>query len=132
MYGHEPLIEFRKAGKVPSGVWIDAGPVGTLNQAQDWSQWIETRTRAQIQIEPADRIERLDFRWAFGLDCWVDGEDPVRVRQVRDACVAAGAIRVMTAALQRIGEGEFVTFRLIEATDTAGEMVYPLEVEHHG
>lgn len=130
MYGHESLIEFRKAGVIPDGVWIDAGPVGALDPAQDWAKWVETQTHARIQIEPHDRVPRLDLRCVRGMQCRIDGEDTARVREVRDACIAAGAKRVIAAVLRRIGYGEWQSFQMTECTDTEGVIVFPLEMAH--
>ncbi len=115
MRGQQQLIALRSTGFVPSSVWIET----EHDQLESWRDWDELdNRRAQLQIEPTDK--RFDLRCVIGLMCIVQGSDKARVHAVRDACIDAGAQRVVSHLMERFGSGEFVAFRMVECTDTEG------------
>lgn len=128
MRGHEALIEMRGHGFVPNTVFIDIDH----DAMQSWRDWpAQNSQNAHVLIEPADK--RFDFRCFRGLRCYVSGgTDKDRVHAVRDALIDAGAARVIASTFERIGRDEFVSFRVVETTDTDDQFTYPLEVAHHG
>lgn len=118
MRGHTQLIDMRQAGKVPNWVFLETDP----DPLREWADWERMdNTKASLLIEPTDK--RLDLRCVIDLKCFVQGEGRARVHEIRDACIAAGAKRVIAAVMRRIGEGEYVAFRTEEITDTAGLVV---------
>ena len=117
MRGLAPLIALRRGGSVPDCVWVDLER-DPMPMAEDWAG-INNRS-AHVQLEPEDRIRHLDLRCAKGLPCYVQGNDRDEVRAMRDACLAAGASRVIATVMRRVGQGEFVAFHVEEMTDTAG------------
>ena len=127
MKGHEPLISMRMKGSVPSCVWIDTDE----DKLGAWKTWTYTdkqgrsipyadNLKESVQIEPSDK--RPDMRYVVGLPCYIFGSDSKSVFAVRDACIEAKASRVIATVMQRFGKGEFVAFRTVEVTDTAGHM----------
>lgn len=118
MRGHEKLVAMRHAGYVPDSVWIDTDAERALPMPGDWHA-IDNR-KAHLQTEPGEKAWRIDLRCAVGLICYVDGSRALEVRAMRDACIAAGAKRVIATVMRRLGAGEFITFELIEMTDTDG------------
>jgi len=125
MRGHQQLIAMRKDGFVPDCVWIDTDH-DHLNCWRDW-HGMDSR-HAHVQIEPAER--RFDLRCVIGLPCFVQGSDRRRVFAVRDACIAAGAARVIASVTQQRGQGDYATFEAIESSDTEG--VFAWSPKHHG
>lgn len=119
MRGQNALIAMRRAGAIPDWVFIDTEPDWT-KQADTWQR--DNNTTASLLIEPKDR--RLDMRCVTALNCFVQGDSRARVFEVRDACIAVGAKRVIACVMERSGEGEFVTFRAIESTDTTGAFTF--------
>lgn len=119
MRGHEPLIEMRMKGHVPDCAWIDTDK----DNLEAWRYWLEmNNASANIQIEPTDK--HPDLRCIVGLPCYIQGSDRKLVAAIRDACIAAGASRVVAMFMERFGQGEFVAFRVLEVTDTSGLLTY--------
>lgn len=117
MRGHQQLIAMRNAGAVPDVVWIDTD-LPKLPMPGDWHEI--TPRHAHLQLDASDRLARLDLRCVIGLTVSVSGSDVHRVRAVRDACIDAKAKRVIAATTTPIGIDEFIAFKLVELTDTAG------------
>lgn len=119
MKGHQQLLALRKRGAVPDWVFIDLDS----DPLNEWSDWERTNNaKAALLVEASDK--RLDMRFVVKLACFVQGENKDRVMAVRDACIAAGASRVIATVTQRFGSGEYATFRTSLVTDTAGHMAY--------
>jgi hypothetical protein len=115
MIGHEPLIGIRRRGKVPRLVWLslDDDP---CQQARDWPAW---GPHAVVSIQPHDSIALLDLRFLVSLNCIVNGDDSRRVYALHEACLAAGAKRVISHVLrpERFGE-----FGIVDQRDSAQEV----------
>lgn len=127
MRGHEKLVEMRVAGSVPEWVFVDT-EYDKTHQYADWHR--VDNTTAVVLVEPSDR--RLDFRFVVGMKCFVQGENMNRVHEIRDACISAGAKRVIAAVMRRLGRDEFVAFQTIEQTDTDGLFATPTLEHAHG
>lgn len=117
MRGHLPLVAMRKARTRPSlFVSIDVGPMGP------WlaDNWHTDGLMPCLLIEPKDTVSRLDLRFLIGLDVNVSGYevDAQRVRQVFDACLEAGAARVMAGVMRNVA-GEV---RTVHHYDSKGEI----------
>lgn len=107
MRGHEHIVELRRRGVVPiGGVIVDASPLDASQQATDWGrEWGKAgMSMAFVDIEPSETIDRLDLRFAIGLEVQVSGDDANRVREVAQAFVKAGARRVIAGAGGMVGE----------------------------
>lgn len=124
MKGHEPLIAMRRQGKVPQSVWFGfdgdgwkawAGSIGL-----SWRQYPQGTVCAEVMVEPADVVERLDLRFVVGIRCWVQGDDADRVKRLHKACAEAGADRVLSIVLKRDPRGVDLVGEML---DTAGHFV---------
>lgn len=118
MRGQEPLIAMRRAGKVPRSVWF-------CFDGDGWRIWPASAYRrggvaAEVLIEPADNIDRLDLRFVVGLQCRVQGNDAAKVRKVHAACAKAGAARVLSVVMAANERG---VERVADMLDTAGVLV---------
>lgn len=118
MRGLEQLRTMRRGGLIPTGVWVDCDSERPAPMADDWHTM--PGARAHLQTEPGDRALRLDLRCVIGLPCYVDGSNRDQVFAMRQALLAAKAARVIAWVMERMGAGEFVTYRLVEMTDSAG------------
>ncbi len=96
MRGHEPLIAMRRKGLVPSCAFINVDDDDC--PLQMWRGWDrEQPAIAQLMVERADAIERMDLRCLVGMKVHIHGEDEERVRKVFEACIAAKASQVYAA-----------------------------------
>lgn len=120
MHGQEKIIGMRMGGSVPDCVWIDADEPGALHPEADWH--VLNNRQAYVTTDANQRPHRLDLRFLKGLDCYIDGTDAARVNATRDACIAAGARRVVAWTMRRLGNDEFPAFRLVDVSDTEGHM----------
>lgn len=130
MHGHEQLIAMRLHGYMPDQVWIGTDLGERIDQARDWLAM--NSAVAHLQLDAPDKPARLDLRCVHGLMCFVQGSDAHTVHAVRDACIEAGAKRVISAVMERFGRGEWAAFRTIEQTDTDGQFVWPQPEEIDG
>lgn len=96
MRGHESLIALRMHGKTPRSVAV------MLLPAQEWvSEWAShpaTAGDATIVLDDADvkAASRLDLRFLVGIGpVIVNGPDDERTTKVANACLDAGASRVL-------------------------------------
>lgn len=86
----------RQAGFVPPSVTFSTDAV----QADITRHWPEFTAHAQVEIEPADPIGRLDLRFLVGLPLvFIDGTDAARVEALYRGCVEAGARRVIASTM---------------------------------
>lgn len=99
MRGHQPLIAMRLDGLRPDLVSIHTDP----NPWSDWRTWPEWSDVPQIEVQPDDAVGRLDLRFVVGLVVMVAGSNCERVLALYDACLKAGAARVLAFA-QRVNE----------------------------
>lgn len=127
MNGHLPLIAMREQGAVPAVVWLETNP----EHDPCCDDWLDiSPDHAHLQLDQNECPARADLRCVVGLMVSISGSDLKRVRATRDACVAAGAKRVIAATTKRIGRGESQEHEVVEITDTAGFLTHetPLEV----
>lgn len=123
MRGHEPLIAMRRSGRRVAAVWFDMDGTGddwrTWPQALgvEWKRFPNKGGDAHVQVQRDDSIPRLDLRFVMGLQAWVSGFDERRVRQLHEACAAAGASRVLSTLFRMDAKG---TPRTALMLDTAG------------
>lgn len=123
MRGHLALIAMRCHGAVPEVVWIDTD--GTIDPCCD--DWLDiTPQHAHLQLQPSDVPSLVDLRCVTRLFVSISGSDIKRVRSTRDACISAGAKRVIASTTRQIRSGRYPEFELVEVTDTAGHLIHPL------
>lgn len=96
MRGHEQIIAMRKRGVRPDVVFIWCGKDG-IGSCLDWH--LETPKHPEIEIADTDALSGLDLRFVVGLVVSINGLDPLRVAAVHAGCMAAGAKRVVSAAV---------------------------------
>ena len=94
MRGAEQLIAMRLQHRKPAMVDIET--------ERDPQRWCDTWradgfANAQLLIEPAENVQRMDLRCVVGLVVEVQGSDAGRVLAIAEACKAAGARRVISA-----------------------------------
>ncbi len=97
MHGHTPILKLRLQRKRPSIVFID-----DLNnpKAKSWEDpgaeygqsW--EPDHATVQIEPTDRIERLDLRFLAGCRVSITGRTEASAKAIYEAVKRAGASTV--------------------------------------
>lgn len=124
MKGHEPLIELRRKGLAVQSVWFafdgESWRYWPASLGVAWRQFPESTGTADVLIEPADVIHRLDLRFAVGLRCWVHGPDGERVRELHEALAKAKAKRVLSWSTKTDARGNT---KAVDFLDTAGLMV---------
>jgi hypothetical protein len=93
MRGHEPLVAMRMRGFLPAAVYVNADG----NTPGDWTIPAHAAAPlfAEINVDPSETIARLDLRCLAGLTVHLNGSDPMRVAALKDACMEAGAQRVI-------------------------------------
>ncbi len=115
--GHEKLIEMRQRGRNPSTIFIETD---ADNRLKPWRDWHVVNADAPVLlVEPDDSPLRLDLRCVIGLPVHVDGCDEKRVKAVADACLVAGAVRVISSLCDFNRYGEKTLLRL---TDSSGKV----------
>lgn len=107
MRGATELLSARLQGYAPSMVFVDLdiGPIPG-----------EFRGLDQVQVEDDDRASSVDLRCVYGLAVNVSGENPGKTRAIAQACVDAGATRVIT----HISEG----CKVVAVEDTEGVLTW--------
>jgi hypothetical protein len=97
MRGHEPLRTMRRRGVRPGVVFIDL-----VRQPSEWPlQWsTECPHRAHVEILDDEMLSGLDLRFCVGMQVLVQGEAGRRVAQVAEACIEAGAARVVAVTTE--------------------------------
>jgi hypothetical protein len=120
MLGHEPLIAMRRRGGVPSLVCIETQACLDRRLAREWP--VIDPSCARVLIDPSDAVTRLDLRCLVGMSVVVDGDRGERVKAVVDACIAAGAKRVVGHVC--VADPTRETFDLIEVFDTEGVLTW--------
>jgi hypothetical protein len=80
----------------PAVVFIDA----VEDQTQCWRDWQAVNPAApQIEILPSEPLSGIDLRCIVGLTVILSGPVARRVDAVRQACLDAGAVRVVAAVV---------------------------------
>lgn len=117
MKGHEPLIEMRNRGSIPSIVYVETGArPGFL--PVDWRAVCPQF--AHVWIADDEPVRRLDLRFLVALFVQVSGSDAARVEAIAEAAKAAGASRVLSVVVSPPGPFQ----ALLSAHDTAGIMTW--------
>ena len=109
MRGHTELIRARLNGYTPGLVFVELD-IPRIQLGPD-----------QVQVEESDRLSSLDFRCLHGLNVSVSGVCSLRVKQIAQAAIQAGANRVLTFVSASKG---CVEHEIIEMTDTEGSYVW--------
>jgi hypothetical protein len=119
MRGHQPLVDMRLRGLRPAMVAINVSTTPD-RLAGDWHEW--EGLMPHLWVEPGDAIATLDLRCVFDLLVDVSGDisQAKRVRRVFEACVKAGAVRVLGALHKPKGE----SLEVVEYMDTAGVLTW--------
>lgn len=110
MRGQEALIAMRRQGIRPVAADISDG-MDSLGCWRDWQHWTGT---AHIDVQPEDRINRLDLRCVIGLFVVIAGRDSGRVQKLHDRCVEAGARGVMATVYAIKPNGDLQALERIE------------------
>lgn len=120
MRGHEPLVAMRLKGLRPHMVAINVGAERDW-LASNWHDW--QGLMPHLWIEPGDSIATLDLRCVVNLLVDVSGDvsHAKRVKRVFEACIKAGAERVIGALHRPKGE----SLEVVEYLDTAGVLTWP-------
>ncbi len=119
MRGQAHLEAMRRRGYAPEAVDIclfKTRPGAT----EDWARW-----HPQYATLEADKPDRAALRCIVGLAVGIHGSDPMRVHAMRDACISAGAQRVVATVFDdRPGLPDADRFQAIEITDTQGVLTW--------
>lgn len=103
MRGHAPIIRMRLAGRRPAIVFVNDFKCETSKDWHDpgarYGKEFEP-DHATVQIDPADSITSLDFRWVAGLTVSVSGSTEARAKALHKACINAGAAIVASTHAQ--------------------------------
>lgn len=121
MRGASRLIEMRKRRQAPSVVFLDADAVRL--PMPDWELCDvagQPTNIVHMQAEQGETLRRIDLRCLVGLTVCISGLDSARVHTLRDAAISAKAKRVIASVQEQIGRDEWIAFKTIECTDTAG------------
>ena len=113
----------RSEGFAPSIVFLDIGP-DPLHMAKDWHTL--KPEIAYLQVEHGDIPCPSDLRCVVGLRVSVQGDDESHVEAIGNACVSAGASRVIASVTKCLDpDGRRERYETVSMTDTAGVMVWP-------
>lgn len=128
MRGAAALVSMRMRGVAPSMVFLDAWcPLGWLGAiATAYDTWhIDHPHRAHLMLDRADVPARVDLRCIVGLAVMINEDNAAAARAMRDACVAAGARRVIASACDVVVDGEITRVAHLWTSDTEGHMAWP-------
>ena len=121
MLGHQPLIAMRCRGLKPALATIETeSALYPARWARTWPD--ELPDDAQILVERQDSVRLLDLRFLVGMQVSLQGFDRHRVVSLFNACVAAGAERVIGHVVRPAPRRE--TFDLLEIIDSEGLMTW--------
>lgn len=117
MRGHDALIAMRRGGFRPNTVAIHTG----VDHSGAWRDWQEmTPKHADVEIASEDALSSLDLRFTVGMFVVVTGDDPFRVAAIHALCIAAGAKRVLSAAVKFDGPNDPGTLgRVLDSAEAA-------------
>lgn len=117
MRGQTALEAMRRAGLVPESVDICLFPV-KRHLLGAWPYG------ATLQADAAPNPAAL--RCIVGLSVRVAGSDARRVAAMRDACIKAGASRVIATVFDGREDGpDYSRFEAVSVTDTEGVLTWP-------
>mgnify|MGYP003387064382 CR=1 FL=1 len=109
MRGHLPLIAMRRKGFRPATAVLEFGPLSWFSA--NWHRDAIVKSGAHIDIEDADNVQTLDFRFVIGMVVMISGEQRDRVVLAHQACRNAGAAKVISHVQRPTGkpDGSFET-----------------------
>ncbi len=96
MLGHEYLINMRKRGYKPRSVWVECLPMGSFAKSLISPQ-IKNDMDIHLDARDISCASRLDLRFLMGLNVYVNGPDDETTQAVADACLKAGAVKVIAS-----------------------------------
>lgn len=120
MRGHAQLEAMRRSGYAPAWVDVCLYPVKPHLLGVSDSGLIAT-----IEATSWDHA-RADLRCVVGLEVRVSGDDATAVHAMRDACIKAGASRVIATVFDgREDIPDAQRFAALKVTDTKGILTWP-------
>lgn len=96
MRGNEHLIAMRNKGYKPRSVWVECLPMNSFAKSL-LSPHIKNDMDIHLDRKDIDVIGRLDLRCLTGLNVYVNGPNDETTQSVADACLRAGAVRVIAS-----------------------------------
>lgn len=93
MRGQQKLEVMRRSGYAPASIHIETTP-DPLAMSEDWQ--IHTPNCAYLQLGGGERARVADLLCVVGLLVFVHGDIERTVMAVKNACIEAGARRVVT------------------------------------
>jgi hypothetical protein len=119
MRGQAALEAMRRSGVVPAWVWIDTDHWRS-DVPETWQVYAPQHAHLQ-----STKPDRAALRCVVGLPVQIDGEDRERVNAMRDACIAAGAKRVIASLYERRDDvPDYERYQVIEVSDTDGRQTW--------
>jgi hypothetical protein len=113
MKGDETIIAMRQAGKAPAWVWVS-------ETGDDWGKFNDAMPT--VIIEPSERVEQLDLRWAVSLNLSISAVGENRMKALKAAFLKNNPKRMICTTFENI-EG-FMPFGVTEITDTDEVMTW--------
>jgi hypothetical protein len=115
MIAIEHLREMRRRGFAPGKVYVD------LDFEMQYGKLVPFSANApHLHIGPSVNARTLDLRCLKDLDVQVNGFDAQRIEQVALAVEQAEPSRLITVRHSTFGEGEWISFPIVEVTDSKG------------
>ena len=113
MKGADAIIALRQQRKAPAWVWVS-------ESGDDWGKF--TDAMPTVIIEPGERVELLDLRWAVGLNLSIAAVGEKRVNQLKSVFLKASPKRMICTTFEK-ADG-FMPFGVTEITDTESVMLW--------
>jgi hypothetical protein len=119
MRGQAQLEAMRRRGFVPETVDL------CLFKTRSAEDWPRLHPRYAV-LEAVQSVRPAELRCLVGLEVQIHGEKREVVHAMRDACIAAGARRVIATVFDgRDSVPDYERFRAVEASDTQGVLTWP-------
>lgn len=96
MRGSEHLIAMRSAGYKPRSVWVEMLPMNSFAKSLIRPA-IKNDIDIHLELRDIETVSRLDLRCLMGLSVYVNGPNDETTQAVADACLKAGAIKVIAS-----------------------------------
>lgn len=96
MRGNEHLIAMRNKGYKPRAVWVECLPMNSFAKSL-LGPHIKNDMDIHLDRKDIEMIGRLDLRCLTGLNVYVNGPNDETTQSVADACLRAGAVRVIAS-----------------------------------
>lgn len=113
MKGHDTIIAMRQQRQAPAWVWVS-------ESGDDWGKFKDAMPT--VIIEPNERVEQLDLRWAVGLNLSIAAVGSQRVSQLKAAFLKVNPKRMICTTFKK-SDG-FMPFGVTEVTDTDEVMLW--------